>query len=313
MQYINFNQKYENEIVELWNNCCTFDPITITKFRNQALYDDNFNTDLCFIALDNQKVVGFILATKRIFPYLERGLEETRCWINVLFVDKEYRNQRIGEHLYQLTENKLKEMGVKEITLAAYSPNYFFSGIDEVNYYEASQFFKKQGYISSDLHYSMGRKLFGFKYSNEIINNKKIAEEQGYKFVNFKNEYSIELLNFLKKEFGGGWKRNALISMRNQTAEQLILLVLDKDNKICGFSMSAIDGNPMRFGPIGIAKEKRNEGLGSILLQYSFEQLEKRGIHYIFFMTTDEPGKRYYERNGFEVIRTFTEYRKMIG
>ena len=24
----------------------------------------------------------------------------------------------------------------------------------------------------------------------------KIAEEQGYKFVNFKNEYSIELLNF---------------------------------------------------------------------------------------------------------------------
>ena len=33
-------------------------------------------------------VVGFILATKRIFPYLERGLEPDRGWINVLFVDE---------------------------------------------------------------------------------------------------------------------------------------------------------------------------------------------------------------------------------
>lgn len=44
MKYITFNQKYENQIVELWNKCCTSDPITIDKFRQQALYDDNFNS-----------------------------------------------------------------------------------------------------------------------------------------------------------------------------------------------------------------------------------------------------------------------------
>lgn len=313
MEYINFNQKYEYQIVELWNKCCHFDPVTIDKFRQQALYDDNFNPELCWIALDNDVVVGFIMATKRIFPYLERGLEPERGWINVLFVDKSYRKQGIGKQLYQFTENKLKSLGVKEITLAAYSPSYFFSGIDEINYNEASLFFKSLGYTPSDLHYSMGRKLFGFEMS-EIVKQKKFeAEEKGYKFINFKYEYSIELLEFLKNEFGGGWKRNALMSMRNGTAEKVILLVLDNNDKICGFSMSAIDGNPNRFGPIGISKEKRNEGLGSILLQYSFSQLEKRGVYYIFFMTTDEPGKRYYERNGFEVIRTFTEYRKKIS
>ena len=93
MQYINFNQKYEKQVVELWNKCCIYDQITIDKFRQQALYDDNFNSDLCFIALDNEKVVGFIMATKRIFPYLERGLEPHRGWINVMFVDEDYRNQ----------------------------------------------------------------------------------------------------------------------------------------------------------------------------------------------------------------------------
>ena len=92
MKYIHFNQKYENQIVNLWNKCCPLDSVTITKFRNQVIYDDNFNPELCFIALDKDNVVGFILGTKRIFPYLERGLEPTRGWINVIFVDKEYRN-----------------------------------------------------------------------------------------------------------------------------------------------------------------------------------------------------------------------------
>lgn len=251
MKYITFNQKYENQIVNLWNECCTYDPITIHKFRQQALYDDNFNPELCFIALDEENVVGFILATKRIFPYLERGLEPDRGWINVLFVDKKYRNQGIGKHLYQLAEDKLKSLGVKEITLAAYSPSYFFSGIDEINYHEASLFFKKLGYSSNDSHYSMSINLKDYEMSKEIKMMKKEFEDKGYKFTHFKYEYSLELLEFLKNEFGGGWKRNALMSMRDGTAEDVILLVLHH-NQICGFSMSAIDGNPCRFGPIGI-------------------------------------------------------------
>ena len=101
------------------------------------------------------------------------------------------------------------------------------------------------------------------------------------------------------------------MSMRKGNAEEVILLVLYR-NKIYGFSMSAIDGNPSRFGPIGISKEKRNDGIGTILLQYSFTQFKDRGIDLIFFMSTDDNGRRYYERNDFEVIRVFKDYRKRI-
>ena len=147
--------------------------------------------------------------------------------------------------------------------------------------------------------------------SKEIKMKKKEFEDKGYKFTHFKYEYSLELLKFLKNEFGGGWKRNALMSMKNGTAEDVILLVLHH-NQICGFSMSAIDGNPCRFGPIGISKDKRNEGIGTLLLQYAFTDFKNKGIDSIFFMSTDENGKRYYERNGFEVIRVFKDYRKTI-
>jgi len=312
MEYIHFNQNYEEDVVDLWNRCCFYDHITVERFRNQALFDDNFDASLTFMAMDKDKLVGFIMATKRKFPYMEKGLEPDRGWINVIFVDEDYQNKGIGSQLYFCAEEELKKRGVTEITLALYSPHYFFAGIDENNYYKSASFFKKHGYTSTALHYSMGRSLFGFSMSEVNLSKKEKLEREGYSFQCFTYRYSLELLAFLKDEFGGGWKRNALMAMRNGTAEDVILIVLDKNEKICGFSMSAIDGNPMRFGPIGVAKNERNSGIGSVLLDYSLEHMENRGIHYMFFMTTDEPGKRYYERNGLSVIRTFSEYRKKI-
>ena len=312
MKYINFNQEYEQELIELWNKCLYFDQINEAKFYKQAILDDNFDENLCWLAVSKDKPIGFVMCTKRKFPYLERGLEPDRGWINVLFVDPKYRNKGVGQHLYDLAENKLRSLGVKEITLAAYSPGYFFAGVDEEHYPMAACFFKKNGYQDLGQHYSMGRKLQEFDLSEEDKNKLNQIEEKGYQFKHFTKEYTLELLSFLKDEFGGGWKRNALLAMREGNAEELIVLCLDKYKKICGFSMSAIDGNPMRFGPIGIAKQKRNEGLGSLLLKVSLMEMKKRGICYMFFLTTNEQGKRYYERNGLEVIRICHEYRKKI-
>lgn len=100
--------------------------------------------------------------------------------------------------------------------------------------------------------------------------------------------------------------------MQKRKAEERIILVLDPNNKICGCANRAIDDNEMRFGPIGIGKDYRNEGIGSVLLNFCLLDMAKKGIYHMFFMTTDEDGKRYYERNGLHVIRTFVEYSKDI-
>lgn len=310
MVIVNYEQKYEKEIVDLWNRTMTADPITVQKFRKQALFDDNFDPELCYVALEDAVPVGFCLGMKRKFPYMERGLEPDRGWIVVMFVDEEYRRNGIGTALVKRAEQDLKNAGAKNITLSAYSPSYFFPGVDEKNYPEAKKFFEKLGYESGKKDYSMCKDLHGYQMSLEANEKKKLAEEKGFQFINFTYEYALELLEFNKKQFGGGWKRNALIAMQNGTAEDLILLVLNPKGKICGFCMRMIDGNPSRFGPIGIAAEIRNEGIGSILLDFAQFEMAKRGIYHMYFVSTDDAGRRYYERHGIHVFRSFTSYKK---
>ncbi|MGF7059888.1 GNAT family N-acetyltransferase [Brassicibacter mesophilus] len=312
MEIQNYSQKHEKEVVDLWNKTLIADPITIHKFRKQALFDENFDTELCFIAVKNDCVVGFLMATKRKFPYLERGLEPTRGWINVMFVDQSHKRQGIGEALVKYVEVKLKSMGVETVTLGAYSPNYFFPGVDKDNYSCAIKFFDKMGYQAGEESYSMCKDLHGYNISEETLDKLSKVQEAGFSFVNFKYKYSLELLEFLKNEFGGGWKRNALISMQNNTAEDCILLVLNREQEIVGFCMRMIDGNPMRFGPFGVKGEIRNFGIGGILFDIMQLEMEKRGIYHLYFISTDAPGRRFYERHGVKVFRTFVDYKKTI-
>ncbi len=312
MEIRNYNQRYEDDVVNLWNSALFRDTITVSKFRKQALFDDNFDRRLCYVALEGDKAIGFLLATKRKFPYQERGLEPDRGWINVIFIHKEYQRKGIGSKLLEMAENDLKKLGCKRITLGAYSPNYFFPGIDEENYPESKRFFDKKGYKSGEVNFSMKKDLHGYFLSQDTLEKYKSIQKEGFTIKNFDYSYALDLLEFARDEFGGGWKRNALISMQNNLAEENILIVTDKNNEICGFCMRMIDGNPMRFGPIGVKEEVRNFGIGGILFDFMQADMAKKGVYHLYFVTTDIPGRRFYERHGVELFRTFIDYDKKM-
>lgn len=312
MKIVNYCQADEAAVVALWNETLTMDTITVSKFRKQVLLDENFDTTLCYVAKVEQQTIGFLLAMKRKFPYLERGLEATRGWISVLFVKAGYQRQGIGSALVRQAEVDLRKSGAKEITIAAYSPNYFFPGVDIDHYQKAVSFFKKCGYMEEETSYSMAKDLHQFAVEDSVCKQLAKAEADGFQFINFDYRYAIKLLQFAKEEFGGGWKRNVLLAMQANTAEDCILIVLNKADEIVGFCMRMIDGNPMRFGPIGVRADIRNYGIGGILLNRMQSEMKKRGIYHMFFISTDEPGKRFYERHGLTWIRTFVGFRKKL-
>ncbi|MEG0345978.1 MAG: GNAT family N-acetyltransferase [Erysipelotrichaceae bacterium] len=313
IEYKQYDQCYLEQIIELWNTTLIYDPINKQRFIDLILLDDNFNKELVLLALDKDKdmVVGFILGIKRQVPYLNRGLEPTRGWISLMFIKKEYQRKSIATKLVNLIEYAFIAKGTKEITLCAYSPNYFFPGIDK-RYEAANIFFNKLNYIKHSEAVSMQRDLWDYSLPTNTINKINTLKEEGISFIKYNDNYMNALLNFVKEEFDAGWIRNVLISMQKHIAKDTILLCINSDNKVLGYCMRKIDNNDSRFGPIGVSKQLRSKGIGGILLDLMLLDMKASNINYMYFLWTHGDAQRFYLNHGVKVYRTYNLYRKEI-
>ena len=151
--------------------------------------------------MNQEKVVGFCYGVRRKIPYLERGLEENRGWIVIMGVLPEYQNQGIGTMLCDEVEKRLKDMGTKEITLCAYSPNYFFPGIDK-RYQQAISFFENRNYAYRAESVSMQRSLWDYHMADQYKEKLASLEKDGIHIIRYNDEYMLPLLNYLLENFG---------------------------------------------------------------------------------------------------------------
>lgn len=306
-----FQQERFQQVLTCWNQSLIYDGIDEERFKQLILLDENFNPDLFLLALNQEKVVGFCYGVRRKIPYLERGLEENRGWIVIMGVLPEYQNQGIGTMLCDGVEKRLKDMGTKEITLCAYSPNYFFPGIDK-RYQQAISFFENRNYVNRAESVSMQRSLWDYHMADQYKEKLASLEKDGIHIIRYNDEYMLPLLNYLLENFGAGWKRNALIAMQKKEAEDTILLVVDEQKNILGFCMRKIDGNDARFGPFGVSEHLRSKGIGGVLFEYMMQEMKQKGIYYLYFLWTDGAAQRFYERHDVKVYRTYQLYRKEV-
>lgn len=309
MKVINFDQKYMDELLQCWNSTLQYDPITKERFIDSVLLDDNFQSELLKLAIVDDHCVGFCYGVKRKVPYLERGLEPQRGWISIMAVCEEYQTQGIGIQLLEEVEHELKEKGATNITLCAYSPNYFTPGVD-IRYENALSFFNKRGYINTGEAVSMQRDLWDYTLPQKTKEKIGLLKNEGIRFIPYQEDYLCELLEFLSINFGAGWKRNALMAMQKKEAEKTIILCVDKNDKIIGFVMRKIDGNDARFGPIGVREDLRSKGLGGVLLDVMMYDMKSRGINYLYFLWTSGAAQRFYDRHGFAIFRSYHLFRK---
>lgn len=306
-----FQQERFQQVLTCWNQSLIYDGIDEERFKQLILLDENFNPDLFLLAMNDEKVVGFCYGIRRKIPYLERGLEENRGWIVIMGVLPEYQNQGIGTMLCDEVERRLKDMGTKEITLCAYSPNYFFPGIDK-RYQKAISFFENRNYVYRTESVSMQRSLWDYHMADQYKEKLASLEKDGIHIIRYNDEYMLPLLNYLLENFGAGWKRNALIAMQKKEAEDTILLVVDEQKNILGFCMRKIDGNDARFGPFGVSEHLRSKGIGGVLFEYMMQEMKQKGIYYLYFLWTDGAAQRFYERHDVKVYRTYQLYRKEV-
>ncbi|MGA8941663.1 MAG: GNAT family N-acetyltransferase [Thermoactinomyces sp.] len=304
----------ETEVIALWNRCLVKDPVSPDIFHKKILLDPNFDPNLCLVAEgEDQSVLGFCLGMVRKYPYEERGLEPDRAWIPVMFVHPDFRRQGIGKQLVTTLEKRFVELGKKNITLGAYSPNYFFPGPDRDAYGDSILFFQSLGYEVLGEAVGMDMVLYNFRIPEPIQQLKRdLLEQEGIRIIPFSRIYTLPLLLFLKKNFPGGWVRNARETLEKGKGEDRIWLAIDSGDNIIGYCQRAIDDLEGHFGPFGVSENMRGKKIGSLLFYEMLMDMYKRGIYHVWLAWTDHDAQRFYERAGMNVIKRHAVMKKFL-
>ena len=107
------------------------------------------------------------------------------------------------------------------------------------------------------------------------------------------------------------WRRRRRFYIDNLEAKSAFLVVANLDNHTVGYAMVLIEAGPDDTWPLGkryaelyslsVAPELRRKGIGTRLLDFVDEQLNRRGIHdlRVAVMVGNDEAQRLYERRGF--------------
>jgi GNAT superfamily N-acetyltransferase len=281
------------------------DRISAQLFYTKVLLDPNFQAANLPVAVEDGRLIGFMLALTRRVPFGPRGMEPEHAWITAFGVHPDYQRRGIASALIAHLLDKFDAEQRTILAISPYEPNYFAPGIDVNAYPRALELLQKRfGFELHEHAISMGMDLSNFQLPAGILEHERQLSREGFTVQPFTPADLPDLLNFLLDEFGWGWYdyyQTSLLELLSGGPTQTDLIVARQQGHIVGASHHRNE----RFGPFGVRSDLRNRGLGRILLFRCLEAMAARRIYYAYFMWTEEEAARLYARANFQHRREF--------
>jgi GNAT superfamily N-acetyltransferase len=300
------------EALSLWNLCLCLDQLDIDNFYRRVVYDVNFDPSLYFLAVENDRPLGFAYGIRRKVYDEIKGLEPEHGWIVAMGVHPSHRGQGIGSALLEAIEKLLKERGVSRLDVGPYGSAYFCPGIDRENYPEGVKFFSNNGYTDSGESCSMRMDLWGFEPPPQYSEKKKNLEKRGFSFRPFTREDTLTLFSFMEKYFPS-WLPAVRSSILQGKAEKTLITALEKNGAAAGFVLRGMDGTDERFGPFGIRPDLQGIGIGSVLFYEMIENMIHNRIFHAYFVWTSGRNLEIYGSWGMKIFRRFAMFYKILS
>lgn len=297
----------EFNIIDLWNKCMIYDPVTKEVFAKKVLIDPNFNPEGAKVVETDGEIVGFILTIARCVRWWDYSLDENKGWMTALFVHPSYRRQGLGAALVKEGCEYLKGVGRKEVYVSNYSPNYFCAGVDEKSYPGAMAFYCAMGFSVSEDVAGMAKDLHDFCIPEKILEKEKNIKEQGIEIKYLTWDLTFPTAQFFKKYFHN-WAYFFHQKMASSCPLDEIVVTVLNGKEVLGYCQQLHGGH---VGPFGMAPELRGKGIGSVMLYKLLDRMLKNGDKYAWFSLT-EKAQNYYARAGFEITRQYKILKKEI-
>ncbi len=303
----NYRSGDEAAIVNLWNEACPLDPMSLEVFAKRVLVDPNFNPEGLIIYERDDRVLGFLLAIVRKLPLSGSDLEPENGWITAFFVAPSARRQGVATRMMEEANAFLLSEGRKRVYFSSYAPNYFVPGMDEAIYPAGKAWLLKQGFRVLYPAVAMDKNLVGYAYPDDVRQLETQRMEEGYAFEPLTYSYLTDVIRMNDEVFNPDWARAIREAVAHDVPMEQVLIAR-KGEEVVGFCMyGAYDGVGERFGPFGVHPDLRGLGIGKILLYKCLHVMRANGLHNAWFLWTGETSAagRLYTRAGFSVTRRF--------
>jgi mycothiol synthase len=302
----------ESELLATWNAAITDDRIGAALFRTKVLLDPNFDSMHLPVAVANGRVVGFALGLARQVPLASQGLEPDDAWITAFGVHPDHRCKGIGRALFDRLLEQFAGEGRERVSISPYVPNYFVPGVDVHAYPETVAWLEALGFETLSRPISMGAGLTGFRIPERVLElEHRLAAEEGVTVEPASGKDIPDLMPFIQEHFGWDWHRHAqdyLLEYFGASPHLVCFLVARQRGEVVGFCQQRLE----RFGPFGVRPDKRNLGIGRVLLFRCLAEMSARHNYYAYFLWTGDDAARLYGTAGFVRRRTFAVMQKTL-
>jgi ribosomal protein S18 acetylase RimI-like enzyme len=329
VEIVQFIDSYVKDVIRIWNEACDsympYKPFDVNGFEGKFINNPHFSYEGTFVAIADDKVVGFAngLYKKSLLP--GETHENTPGYITFVLVDRAYRRNGIGQALLGKVEEFLINSGKKQLDIIFFNPinlEWYIPGSDGHDHpnapgveYESNAYklFLKNGYKARTKENSYHCNLDNFKLNEKVIsiletlNEKDISIEY---YTKLRHVGFDELFDDLKNEL---WRREIINELEKEDSSPV--LVVNHRGKICGFT------GPLRVQPsgrgyfagIGVHSAYGGMGIGTALFSKLCESLGNEGASFMTLFTGENnPARKMYERTGFEIVKTWSVMRKEI-
>ena len=278
----------QRELLRLFNKVFRYDYVDLPLLETLTVLDPNYRDDDLYLALENGEVRSIVflgLMRMRIPKDLEERFKGL-AWLKA--VGCVNNSAPHLDKLLEYVEDRLRCLGFTKVLVYGYSPWYLAPGPD-VRYEEVVRVLRRRGYslFTTSIDY-LGEEAEGggrtvdylvdmehFYVPNNVIEKRRMLEEQGYKFEDVHGPAVEEVANWVEKHFGFVWATETRLSGKRPWAGVVVARKLG--GGIAGFAVYGAT-TVYRFGPIGTEAAERGKGVGTVLLYEALMRIRLSGV-----------------------------------
>lgn len=267
-----FRREHLEALEALSRRCLIFHRVTGHMVWRCTYGDPNFDPELALVSVEDGRVVGFMLGSRRAKAPVPNPSDPT-AFIKAFCVDPGYRRRGVANTMLEALEERLRAVGCEELRATDCASWHFFPGVD-VRYEDALDFLEHRGFRKAGEAVNYLLDLSRFWFLRRVHNVEEAFEAEGIVFRRPGPAERDRVSAWVAEKFSPFWGYEAAATFGEQGVKTL---VAEEGGETLGFaSYGGLE--PEWFGPIGVEERLRGKGIGSVLLFKALESMREEGL-----------------------------------